>query len=448
MTAVDAVPDWLSTLVSAPKNTPSVPPVTPRTPLSVAIVGINYAPESSGIAPYTTGLARGLANRGHTVQVLTGQPHYPSWERAAGYRAMRSEEAVDGVRLRRYRHYVPRRHSTSRRAVMEMTFGIQAVTGSWGRPDVVLCISPPLISTVFAATRNRLSPHRPAFGILVHDLYTRAADELGTQRGPSARASRELESLALRMADSVAVIHSGFAEDLVGRLGVPADRIREIRNWTHVSPPDSVKSKQFRMERHWHDHETVVLHAGNMGSKQGLENVIAAARVAAERRAGVRFVLLGDGHRRADLQAASRGLPNLEFLPPISEADFPSALGAADILLVNELPGVAHMAMPSKLTSYFAAGKPILAATGEDGFTAREIAASAAGLCVPAGRPDLLLDEVLRLRDDHRLVERLSQAGPRYCAEMLSPTTAIDHYEQWIYDLAATRASAPSRAGS
>ena len=49
------------------------------------------------------------------------------------------------------------------------------------------------------------------------------------------------------------------------------------------------------------------------------------------------------------------------------------------MLLVNELPGVAHMAMPSKLTSYFQAGKPVLAATDEGGFTAKEIALSGAG---------------------------------------------------------------------
>lgn len=37
----------------------------------ILIMGVNYAPERSGIAPYTTGIAEGLRKRGHRVRVLT-----------------------------------------------------------------------------------------------------------------------------------------------------------------------------------------------------------------------------------------------------------------------------------------------------------------------------------------------------------------------------------------
>ena len=43
--------------------------------MKIALIGINYAPETTGIAPYTAGLARGLAARGHDVEVMAGQPH-------------------------------------------------------------------------------------------------------------------------------------------------------------------------------------------------------------------------------------------------------------------------------------------------------------------------------------------------------------------------------------
>ena len=129
----------------------------------------------------------------------------------------------------------------------------------------------------------------------------------------------------------------------------------------------------------------------------------------------------------------------LEFLPPVSEDEFPAALGAADVLLVNERPGVAQMAVPSKLTSYFSSGKPILAATDAAGFTAGELAASGAGVCVPADRPDLLLSEALRLGTDRALGAQLGEAGRRYCDELLSEEAALDRYERWIIDLADMR---------
>lgn len=257
--------------------------------------------------------------------------------------------------------------------------------------------------------------------------------------GAPATVVRTLEAATARGADGVAVIHSGFTADLVDRLGVDRRRIREIRNWTHIAPPDARASAAFRAARDWADDDIVVLHAGNMGAKQGLENVVAAARMSGGHQRRVRFVLLGDGNQRATLRDRAAGVAALEFLPPVPEREFSAALGAADVLLVNERPGVAQMAVPSKLTSYFTSGRPVLAATDADGFTAGEVAASGAGICVPAGRPDLLLREAVRLGTDRALARQLGDAGRRYVASTLSADTALDRYEEWVVDLAATR---------
>ena len=48
--------------------------------LRVLVIGINYSPEPTGIAPYTTGIAEQLARHAEHVTVLTGLPHYPSWQ--------------------------------------------------------------------------------------------------------------------------------------------------------------------------------------------------------------------------------------------------------------------------------------------------------------------------------------------------------------------------------
>jgi colanic acid biosynthesis glycosyl transferase WcaI len=411
----------------------------PDRKVRVAILGINYAPESTGIAPYTTGLATGLAQRGHDVQVLTGYPHYPQWKRSEASSGLRSEDELDGVRVRRLNHGVPRRQSWIGRAAMELTFGLQLLTAGWGRPEVVVCVTPPLLAAAMSAVRARLTWRRPAIGIVVQDLYSRGVVETGAASGLSARAVRAVESSAIRLGDSVAVIHAGFTAELAENLRLDGRCVREIRNWTHISPPDPSASAVFRDAHGWDADEVVVLHAGNMGYKQGLENVVAAAELASRSDSRVRFVLLGDGNQRLSLQASGAGVRALEFLPLVSEEEFPAALGAADVLLVNERPGVAHMAVPSKLTSYFSAGKPILAATDAAGLTAGELAASEAGVCVPADRPDLLLSEALRLGTDRALGVQLGAAGRRYCEKLLSEEAALDRYERWIIDLADMR---------
>ncbi|MDH6196234.1 colanic acid biosynthesis glycosyl transferase WcaI [Mycobacterium frederiksbergense] len=411
----------------------------PNRSVRVAILGINYTPEPTGIAPYTSALAVGLANRGHDVHVLTGYPHYPRWKRHEMSAGFRSDEAIDGVRIRRLNHHVPQQLSWSGRAAMELTFGLQLLTSGWGRPEVVICVTPPLLSAAVSAGRARLTWPRPAIGMVVHDLYSRGVAETGAASGWSARAVRAVESSAIRLADGVVVIHPRFTADLVDHLGVDRRKIRTARNWTHIDSPDPAASASFRRRHRWAADEVVVMHAGNMGYKQGLENVIAAAELAARVDSRVRFVLLGDGNQRRSLEEVGAGVHTLEFLDPVSEEEFPAALGSADVLLVNERPGIAQTAAPSKLTSYFRSGKPILAATDSAGITAGELAASGAGVCVPADRPDMLLGEALRLGGDRALAAQLGAAGQRYCDELLSPEAALDRYERWVIDLAAGR---------
>jgi colanic acid biosynthesis glycosyl transferase WcaI len=411
----------------------------------VAILGINYAPEPTGIAPYTTGIATGLTKRGHDVLVVTGHAHYPYWKREQGVSLFRSDEQIDGVRVRRLKHSVPRRLSWVGRAVMELTFGVQLLTTGWGRPEVVICVTPPLLAAAMSIARARLTWRRPAIGLLVQDLYSRGVVETGAASGLSAGVVNEIESLASRLCDGVSVIHAGFTTDLTENLGVHVQRIREIRNWNHVGPPDPSASAAFREAHGWGADEVVVLHGGNMGYKQGLENVVAAAALAGRTACRVRFVLLGDGNQRANLEALAADTRALEFLPPVNDQEFPAALGAADVLLVNERLGVSQMSVPSKLTSYFNSGKPIIAAADADGLTAGELAASGAGVCVPAGRPDLLLSEAIRLGTDRKLARQLGEAGRRYCNEVLSEDAALDRYEQWVMDLADMRSAADRR---
>ncbi len=152
----------------------------------------------------------------------------------------------------------------------------------------------------------------------------------------------------------------------------------------------------------------VVLHAGNIGLKQGLEQVVAAARLAAARHEPIRFVLSGDGSQAADLRSAARGLANVEFLGLQSDAMHANLLAAADVLLLSERASQVDMSLPSKLTAYYAAGRPIVAAVGSGGASAVEVERSGAGIVVPAGEPEALLVALGSLRSRPRPI-----GGPR-----------------------------------
>jgi colanic acid biosynthesis glycosyl transferase WcaI len=74
----------------------------------------------------------------------------------------------------------------------------------------------------------------------------------------------------------------------------------------------------------------------------------------------------------------------------------------------------------------FSSGKPVLAAADAAGFTAANLVASGAGVCAPGERPDLLLNESLRLWTDPTVSGQLGEAVRRHCENLLSEVVALD----------------------
>lgn len=392
--------------------------------MRLSVIGLNYAPEQTGIAPYTAGAAGGLTARGHDLVVITGYPHYPKWRIADGYSGLSRKEVVDGVRVLRLRHPVPASAGVIGRSLMELVFGLRAVLTSWHAAEVVLSISPALLGTAVVVARARLT-RRPVV-VWVHDIYT-----LGVaQTGSGARGLgliKKIETYALRNADRIVVVHERFGTYLSKELGVDPARIDVVRNWTHLDQP-AARSVETRASHGWDDDAIVVLHAGNMGAKQNLESVVRASELAAKQGSKVRFVLMGDGHRRRPLEQMGSN-SNLQFIDPLPEAEFASALASADILLVNELPGMTEMSIPSKLTSYFSTGLPVLAAVDAASVTAAEIEAATAGIRVDPDAPAELLAAAEKLAKDPDLANRLGASGLAYRKTVLSANTAITALE-------------------
>lgn len=405
--------------------------------LRITIVGLNYAPEPTGIAPYTSRLAEILVEQGHHVHVLTGYPHYPEWKLKDGYSGWQRKEWLSGVPLTRLRHFIPTRNTTLQRLLLELSFGVRAVFSRWYRPDAVLIVSPALFSSALVLMRAKFGFRRPPTGLWIQDIYTRGVEETGAGSSKASKTLRRVESVILRSASLLTVIHDRFKDYLVTELCVPAERVTTIRNWTHVQVPTSVDRASTRAQHGWGDNDFIVLHAGNMGVKQGLGNVVAAASLADKSDSKIRFVLLGDGNQRRHIQELARDVSHIEFIPPVPDEQFSALLHAADALLVNEMRGLREMAVPSKLTSYFSTGLPVVAATEKDSTTASEIERSGGGLRVDPDSPEELLRVCEQLSGDKITADVLGQAGTAYAAKFLTQDAAIVQYSIWLQQLAA-----------
>jgi len=240
----------------------------------IVVIGINFAPEPTGIAPYTTGLCRQLTSAGASVHMVTGVPHYPTWSVSRHYRrSLLTSESYGAASVTRARHYVPRSQSAVKRAVFEATF---AATGHLAArrldADVVLAVIPNLgaLPVAAALARRNAAP----LGVIVQDLIGQAGIQSGVRGGSSAGAlAGWLEARWLRAADAVGVISLGFVPRLVAA-GLDERCIRYLPNYTHITP-DPRGQAASRRALGWPVDGFYVVHTGNMGLKQDLGNVVA-----------------------------------------------------------------------------------------------------------------------------------------------------------------------------
>lgn len=405
--------------------------------LSIIIVGLHYKPETSGNAPYTAAMAEAIAAAGADVHVVTGIPHYPQWE-VTDPRYLKGQgqywnESDGKIRITRCRHHVPREPDLVGRARLEASFFRRAsVVLRRASPSAVIAVTPTLSALGAAVAHTRSLP----VGALVQDLTGHAASESGSAGNRVSSLIGSGEYALLRRCDRVGVIADRFGDVLMEN-GVQPNRIATLSNFSHIQAVH-LSPQAARSRLGWPVSRFTVVHTGNMGRKQGLDTLVAAARLSDERGDGIDFVLVGDGNQRRALQVLGADLPNLRFVPPLKTDDYPYALAAADILLLCEAPGVQEMSLPSKLTSYTASCRPIIASVQSGGITEEEVRRFRVALITDAGDPRDLLAGVYQLRDSSARANSLVANAQVMFETQHGRAAAHERYVRFASDLCAT----------
>ncbi len=401
----------------------------------IVIFGINYAPELTGIAPYTTELAEHFATGGHLVRVVTGIPHYPVWRRLP----IPPGDRRRNPHVARYQHFVPGRPNALGRMLYELTWLLSAARGlTPPAVDAVIGIVPSLSGGLLAVLGG-LRWHAPV-GIVVKDLMGPAALQSGYRGGGVvAGATVKLEGAVLRRAERVGIISDGF-RSYIRAAGVSESKIQRLVDWSHPGAPSESRDSS-RARLGWSSSEFVCLHAGNMGQKQGLDTLLDAAPILQDK--GVRLVLAGDGNDRGRLvdRVSREQIGNVSFIGLQEPGQYEAMLRAADLLVVNQRPSVAEMSLPSKLASYFAAGRPVLAAVAAECETAVKVRESKAGRVVAPGDAAAMAEAITLLKESPEICAAMAIRGPSYAEAHLSRSTGLAAYDQFLEYLCSGRDS-------
>jgi len=168
-----------------------------------------------------------------------------------------------------------------------------------------------------------------------------------------------------------------------------------------------------------------------MGKKQGLINVVHAAELSRDSTDLV-WMLVGQGEERAAIEQEimRRGLKNIKMLPLQPADRLAEMYSAADVLLLNQKSGTGDSVIPSKLLTYMAAGRSIVAATSEGSEAAKLIRGADCGLVVPPEDPKSLVQAAASLRQDIDVRTKLGENGRIFVNQKFTKQKVLHDYER------------------
>ena len=294
------------------------------------------------------------------------------------------------------------------------------------RPDIVIASSTYPMDIWVAHRIVKLARQQGLICRLVfevHDLWPLSPIELGgmSSAHPFIRLCQAAEDYAYRHADVVVSMLPKVAGHMQDH-GLDLRKLHIVPNGITLdewqgNPPPLREDVAQHMRACKQAGLQLVGYAGSHGTPNALDVMLQAAALL--RDAPLAFVLVGDGHEKAALQAQAQqlGLQNVAFFDPIPKAQIPSFLAVTDIAYI----GWQHVSIyrfgiaPNKLMDYMMARCVVLHSVeaGND-----PVAEAGCGITVPPADPAAIADGLRQLAAlDAGTRARMGDAGRQFVLE-------------------------------
>ncbi len=406
--------------------------------MKILIHGLNFAPELTGIGRYTGEMADYLTSHGHQLHVVTTPPYYPHWQVGAGYSSWRfQKETWAQATVYRCPLWVPRKPTGAKRMLHLVSFALSSLPvmikeARWN-PDLVINIAPAIASSPISLFASRLAGSKSWLHIQDFELDAAANLEMLPVFGGGRKVLEALEASLLKRFDRVSTISRCMVERIYQK-GVPPGRAALFPNWVDENKVFPLAGPNpYRKEWGIDPDQKIILYAGNMGYKQGLEVLVEAARLLSAEKQLV-FILCGEGAACASLQESGAGLANLRFLPLQPENRLNELLNAADIHVLTQRACSAGLVMPSKLGNMLASGKPVIATACPDTDLGEIVLQT--GCLVPPEEPRALAEAILSLSRQPARQEEIGWRGRAYVEKHLSKELILSEFMEQVEQLA------------
>jgi len=338
--------------------------------------------------PFQVQLSRELAGRGHEIRHL----YCESTHTPRGAMTRRDDDPagfeICGISLSQT---IPKTNFVRRFRLESEYARLLAAECERFQPEVVLSANTPSIAQYQLANwcnRNHVrlvSWVQDVYGLAAYRLLGRKLPLVGHLVGKYFIA---LDKSAARRSDAIVVITADF-RDLFVKCGINSQRIHVIHNWAPLAdiplrPRENEWSNKNLEAIETHQADGLrFLYSGTLAMKHNPALLLELARLL-QREAAGELIVCSEGAGVAWLakQAAVEKITTIHCLGFQPFDVFADVLGSADVLVAILEPDAGVYSVPSKVLSYFAAGRPVLLAVPSENLAAKIVVESGAGLVV------------------------------------------------------------------
>lgn len=382
-------------------------------------------------------LARGLKEKGHKVEILTGKPNYPTGEFYRDYGFFWPFfEKFNGMPVFRV-PLIPRFQSRGwQLAVNYVSFVFFAALAvpiiGFRKYDLVLVFEPsPIFQALPAILLKKI--FRTKLALWVLDLWPESLIATGAIKNRKALnfVGRIVNNI-YKQCDLILASSENFIPKIRERAGESIP-ISYFPNWAD-GLFESARSKDIPPSYSTLSHEFNITFAGNIGKAQSFETILKAAKLLQDVPA-IRWQIYGDSRERKWAEETTKNLgleDRITFHGQRPLSTMPEAFLKSDALLITlKDDPVFKLTVPAKLQAYMAFGKPIVACL--DGEGAEIIEKAGAGIVSKSEDFSALAQSVLTLHNLHRSVrERMGENGRKHYEQNFSRSLLFDRVESLL----------------
>ena len=337
-----------------------------------------------------------LKERSHDITVITGLPNYPKGNFFKGYNFFsKKKENWNGIKIIRSKLF-PRKNGSAFFLLANYisfaffsTFRILFLKAKFDN-IIVYQLSPGTVGLPGIVAKFKF---KAPLSFYIQDIWPESLSDAGNIKSKFIlNIVNKMMNYFYEQSNSILVQSEGFVDFLIEK-GISKSKLIYIPNTVEsfYKPVEVLEKYKCQIPNGFN-----ILFAGNIGYAQDFDTILNAASILNEKSIEVNWIIIGDGRAKQTLidKVLKLGLvSNFHFLGIRPSEEMPYYFSCADVLLVSLKESlIFSLTIPSKIQSYLACKKPIIA--NINGIGAKTIIDSKSGLVSNSGDFQMLANNI------------------------------------------------------